>query len=104
MRRRCRPRNIRACPEREHFPPECEALAEMLRLLLKACSASEKIVPRIIADKDDLEALAMGKRENIHALTGWRNEIFGKRAVQLLEGKIALKADKKNGITFIDIE
>ncbi len=90
-------------PEREHFPPESEALAEMLRLLLKACAASMRVVPRLIADKDDLEALAMGKRENIHALTGWRNEIFGKRALQLLEGKIALKADDKNGITFIDI-
>ena len=90
-------------PERVPFPPESEALAEMLRLLLKACSASARVVPRLIADKDDLEALAMGKRENVHALTGWRLEIFGSRALQLLEGKIALKADDKNGITFINI-
>jgi ribonuclease D len=90
-------------PDKVFFPPESEALAEMLRLLLKACAASARVVPRIIADKDDLEALAMGNRENIHALTGWRNEIFGQRALLMLEGKIALKADKKNGITFIDI-
>jgi ribonuclease D len=90
-------------PDRPFFPPESEALADMLRLLLKACAAKERIVPRLIADKDDLEALAMGKRDHIHALDGWRMEIFGRSALQLLDGKIALKADSKNGITFIDI-
>ena len=90
-------------PEGERFPPECEALAEMLRLLLKACAAKERVVPRVIADKEDIEALALGKRDGIHALTGWRFEIFGRRALEMLDGKIALKADKKNGITFIDI-
>jgi len=90
-------------PDRPAFLPEAEALADMLRLLLKACAASLRIVPRLIADKDDLEALAMGKRDHIHALTGWRYEIFGIRALQLLDGKIALKADGKNGITFVDI-
>lgn len=90
-------------PDREPFPPECEALADMLRLLLKACAVRERVVPRLIADKDDLEALAMGKRNNIHALTGWRKEIFGNRALLMLEGKIALKADGKNGIAFVDI-
>jgi ribonuclease D len=90
-------------PEREPFAPESEALCDLLRLLLKACAAHARVVPRLIAGKDDLEALAMGRRENIHALTGWRFEIFGKRALEALDGKIALKADGKNGITFVDI-
>ena len=90
-------------PDRDPFLPEAEALADMLRLLLKACAAHARVVPRLIADKDDLEALAMGKRDNIHTLAGWRNEIFGSRALQLLAGKIALKADGKNGIAFVDL-
>ncbi len=90
-------------PEREPFAPESEALADMLRLLLKACAVKERVVPRLVADKEELEALAMGKRDHLHALTGWRFEIFGKRALQMLDGKIALKADGKNGITFIDV-
>jgi ribonuclease D len=90
-------------PEREPFAPESEALADLLRLLLKACAAKERVVPRLIADKDDLEALAQGKRDGIHALTGWRFEIFGNRALKTLEGKIALKADGKNGIAFIEV-
>jgi ribonuclease D len=80
-----------------------EALVDMLRLLLKGCAGEHHVVPRMIADKEELEALVLGVRENIHALHGWRNEIFGKHALRLLAGKIALKADDKNGITFIDI-
>lgn len=90
-------------PEREPFLPESEALSDMLRLLLKACAAQERVVPRLIADKEDLEALVQGKRENIHALSGWRFDIFGKRALQILEGKLALKADGKKGIAFIEV-
>jgi len=90
-------------PEREAFPPESEALADLLRLFLKSCAVQHRVVPRLIADKDDLESLAIGKRDNIHALTGWRKEIFGDAALKLLAGKIALKADEKNGIAFIDI-
>jgi len=90
-------------PPRVMIDASSEALVDMLRLLLKGCAAEHHIVPRLLADKDELDMMALGTRENIHALQGWRYEIFGKQALRLLEGKIALKANDKNGITFIDI-
>ncbi len=80
-----------------------ESLVDLLRLLLKACAAQNQVVPRLIADKDELELLALGKRDGLHVLHGWRYEIFGKEALRLLDGKIALKADGKNGLAFIEI-
>lgn len=90
-------------PAKEIMPEGAEAVADLLRLLLKSCAARHQVVPRLIADKDDLDALAVGKREHIATLSGWRNELFGKQALQLLEGGTAIKVDGKNGITFVDI-
>jgi len=90
-------------PAREVMPEGCEAVADLLRLLLKACAAKQHVVPRLIADKDDLDALAMGKREHVHALTGWRYDMFGQYALRLLAGGTALKVDGSNGITFVDL-
>jgi len=90
-------------PAKPAMPEGSEAIVDLLRLLLKACAAKHHVVPRLIADKDDLELLAIGTRENIHALTGWRYEIFGEHALRLLSGNVAIKADGKNGITFIDL-
>jgi ribonuclease D len=94
------------CPRiaaRPQMPQGSEAIVDLLRLLLRAQANAHQVVARLIADKDELEALACGQRENIHALTGWRGEIFGKHALRLLTGNVALKADGKNGIAFIDI-
>jgi ribonuclease D len=91
-------------PDRVILSGNNEALIDMLRMLLKVCAGTAQVVPRIIADKDGLELLALGKRENIHALTGWRYDIFGKQALRMLEGKIALKADGKNSVTFLELE
>jgi ribonuclease D len=85
------------------MPQGSEAIVDLLRLLLKAQASEHQVVPRLIADKDELEALASGQRENIHALIGWRGEVFGQYALRLLTGNVALKADGKNGIAFVDI-
>lgn len=78
-----------------------ESLVDLLRLLLKHCANANQVVPRMIADKEDIELLAIGKRD-VNALKGWRYEIFGKKALELLEGKMAIKSDGKNGIVFIE--
>lgn len=90
-------------PGRDALPEGAEAVADLLRLLLKACAAEQQVVPRLIADKDELEALAVGKRDGLHVLHGWRYEIFGRQALRLLEGGTALKVGGKGGIAFIDV-
>jgi ribonuclease D len=67
------------------------ALADLLRVLLKAKSESLGVAPRLIASSADLDLIAAGDR-NVPALTGWRHEAFGDDAVRLCKGEIALSA------------
>ncbi len=91
-------------PVKPQISTESESIADLLRLLLKNCAGKNQIVPRLIADKDDLELMACGKRDHIKALHGWRHEVFGAQAAKLLDGKIAIKTDGHNGIKFIEME
>ncbi len=67
------------------------ALADLLRVLLKARCEQEKVAQKLIASAADLDALAAGKRD-IRALTGWRAKVFGADAVKLCEGRLGLVA------------
>ena len=67
------------------------ALADLLRVLLKAKSESLGVAPRLIASSADLDAIAAGERD-VEALTGWRLEAFGDDAMRLCKGEIALSA------------
>ncbi len=65
------------------------ALADLLRVLLKAKSESMAVASKLIAPTADLDAMAAGLRD-VQALKGWRREVFGEDALRLCEGKIAL--------------
>ena len=67
------------------------ALADLLRVLLKAKSEAEGVAQKLIASSADLDMLAAGGRD-IPALKGWRGEVFGKDALRLCKGEIALSA------------
>ena len=79
-------------PEKQLKPEKGQinnALADLLRVLLKSCSENTGVASKLIATAGDLDALAAGDR-NIDALNGWRFEVFGKSAIQLCDGKIGL--------------
>lgn len=67
------------------------ALADLLRVLLKAKTESAGVAAKLIATASDLDAIAAGERD-VQAMRGWRQEVFGNDAVALCEGKIALTA------------
>ncbi len=71
------------------------ALADLLRVLLKAKTESSGVASKLIAPAADLDAIAAGER-NVSALKGWRYEVFGEDALRLCEGRIALAAKGKN--------
>ncbi|TCS60216.1 ribonuclease D [Primorskyibacter sedentarius] len=77
------------------------ALADLLRVLLKAKTESSGVASKLIAPASDLDALAAGLRD-VDALTGWRREVFGADALKLCEGRIALAA-KGNSVKVIEI-
>ncbi|MGV8950437.1 MAG: ribonuclease D [Cypionkella sp.] len=67
------------------------ALADLLRVLLKAKSESLGVAPRLIASAADLDMIAAGER-GLETLKGWRAEAFGDDALRLCKGEIALSA------------
>ena len=67
------------------------ALADLLRVLLKAKSEQAGVAPKLIASSGDLDALAAGEK-TVPALKGWRGEVFGNDAMRLCRGEIALSA------------
>ena len=68
------------------------ALADLLRVLLKAKTESAGVAAKLIASAADLDALAAGMRD-VDALRGWRSEVFGEDALRLCDGRVALTAD-----------
>ena len=71
------------------------ALADLLRVLLKAKTEHAGVASRLIAPASDLDAIAAGVRD-VPALSGWRKEVFGDDALRLCNGEIALAAKGKN--------
>ncbi|AWB48297.1 ribonuclease D [Gemmobacter aquarius] len=67
------------------------ALADLLRVLLKAKSEQLGVAAKLIANASDLDAIAAGERQ-VEALSGWRAEAFGDDAMRLCRGEIALSA------------
>ena len=67
------------------------ALADLLRVLIKAKSEESGVAQKLIASAGDLDAIAAGARD-LPALSGWRREVFGEDALRLCRGEIALTA------------
>ena len=78
-------------PKEQPGPPGNAALGELLRVLLKAKAEAEGVAPKLIATTSDLDSIAQGARD-VPALHGWRAEVFGRDALRLAEGRIALSA------------
>jgi len=70
-------------------------VADLLKLLLKIRARELNVAARLIARSDDLEALAAGGREGIAMMEGWRYDVFGHAALDLVEGRMGFAV--KNG-------
>lgn len=70
-------------------------VADLLKLLLKIRARELNVAARLIARSDDLEALAAGRRDDIPMLQGWRHDVFGHAALDLVEGRMGFAV--KNG-------
>jgi ribonuclease D len=83
--------------------PEASAIAELLRVLLKAVAAEHRVAPKVIATSDELEAIASKPEADVPALKGWRRTMFGEKALALKAGRLAL-AVRKGEVRLIDLE
>jgi len=95
-----------ACPADELPKPDRSreklqvnpALADMLRVLLKAKTEDYGVASKLIASAADLDAISAGERD-VPALQGWRAEVFGDDALRLCEGRVGLAAQGRSIVT-----
>jgi ribonuclease D len=87
---------------RKHLPSNIGPIADMLRVLLKSIADQEDIAPKLLANSSDLDELAASDTADIPALQGWRFEVFGKKALELKSGKLAIRMNGKR-IEFFEV-
>ncbi len=79
-------------------------VADLLKLLLKIRCREIDIASRLLTKSDELEALAAGIRK-LPILEGWRYDVFGKEALELVEGRMAFAVkDGKLTMTHFDTD
>jgi len=79
-------------PTRDRAPEQLRApsaVVDLLRTLLRLKAEQAGVAGRLVAGADELDRLAAGKRD-VPALKGWRREVFGADAVDLIDGRLAL--------------
>ena len=83
-------------------PPGLGPLVELLRVLLKQRCEEHQVAQKLVATADDLDAIAAADDAPVPALSGWRYEIFGKDALALKHGRLALTV-LRNRITLVEL-
>ena len=63
---------------------------DLLKVLLKQKCEESGVAQKLLANVSDLEQLAADDNADIHALRGWRREVFGEDALALKSGKLGL--------------
>ena len=85
--------------ERERRSNGGGATVELLKVLLRLVSEKHGVAPKMIATVDDLEAIAADDRAKVPALSGWRQELFGAKALELKRGRLALTVENNKVVT-----
>lgn len=83
-------------PKQHNTPEGVGAAVELLKVLLKLEAEQKGVAAKIIAGTDELEKIAIdGENANVPALQGWRREVFGQKALDLIGGKLVIKFENK---------
>ncbi len=90
-------------PRPTRSPEGTGAATELLKVLLKVIAEQQGVASKVIATVDDLEKIAADDNADVPALQGWRLEMFGKQALELKRGDIALGFEDKK-IQVIELE
>ena len=84
--------------ERERRNNSGGATVELLKVLLRQVSERHGVAAKMIATVDDLESIAADDGAQVPALSGWRHELFGTKALELKRGRLALTVENNKVI------
>ena len=91
----------RAVPSRADPPAGLGPTVELLRVLLKQRCEEHQVAQKLVASSEDLELIAADDEAPVPALSGWRHEIFGKDALALKHGRLALTV-QRNRVALVE--
>jgi ribonuclease D len=89
-------RDPKTLPRIERLKPAVNgtAIVELLKVLLRMTSEKHGVAAKVIATVDDLDRIAADDDADVPALHGWRREMFGSKALDLKQGRLALAIEK----------
>jgi ribonuclease D len=96
-------RDPKTLPRVERLKPAVNgtAIVELLKVLLRMTSEKHGVAAKVIATVDDLERIAADDEADVPALHGWRREMFGSKALDLKQGRLALAIEKGRVVPMI---
>jgi ribonuclease D len=71
-----------------------QATVELLKVLLRMTSERHGVAAKVIATVDDLDRIAADDDADVPAMSGWRRELFGEKALALKQGRLMLAIEK----------
>ena len=71
-----------------------QATVELLKVLLRMTAERHGVAAKVIATVDDLDRIAADDAADVPALSGWRRELFGEKALALKQGRLMLAIEK----------
>ncbi len=74
---------------RDRPSADMESVLDLMYAMLRIVSDQSGIAPQLIASRDDLHDLALG-REDARLASGWRHELAGEKLERLLAGEVGL--------------
>jgi ribonuclease D len=88
-------RDLKTLPkiERPKGAPNGQATVELLKVLLRMTAERHGVAAKVIATMDDLDRIAADDEADVPALSGWRRELFGDKALALKHGRLALAVE-----------
>jgi ribonuclease D len=89
-------RDPKTLPRMERAKPAVngQATVELLKVLLRMTSERHGVAAKVIATVDDLDRIAADDAADVPALSGWRRELFGEKALALKQGRLMLAIEK----------
>ncbi|HEX2760046.1 MAG TPA: ribonuclease D, partial [Rhizomicrobium sp.] len=74
------------------------AVVDLLKTLLRLRAEAAGVAPRLIANAEDIEKLAANEDDDVAALHGWRLEVFGRDALAMRKGDLAIALENGEAV------
>ena len=88
--------------DKRKLPHGTTSRVSLLKILLSSTAEENEVAQKLIASTQDLEDLIADDSADIKTLKGWRYELFGKKALDFKNGKVAITMEE-NKVTLKDI-